>query len=131
MFRALSLAALLVLFLPAATKLALVTAPHPPVLTAHDWVGVWRDGQNVVWISQNPDDLLTVVSAVYSPTPEHGQVNHATLQFETMLSGGNRIRYVADTAPCNADMLNIGRQLIVRDNGQCGPTRFDGIYTHQ
>jgi hypothetical protein len=130
MFRALGLAALLVIVLPAATKLALVTAPQPAVLTAHDWLGVWRDGQNVVWISQNPDELLTVVSAAYTTAPQPGQSNHGTIQFETMMTG-NRIRYMADTAPCNADILNIGGQLIVRDNGQCGPAKFDGIYTHQ
>lgn len=130
MFRALGLAALLVLGLPAATKLALMTAPQPAVLTAQDWLGVWRDGQNVVWISQNPDDFVTVVAAAYNREPAEGQINHATLQFETMLSG-NRVRYLADTAPCNADILNVGGQLIVRDNGQCGAARFDGVYTHQ
>ena len=130
MFRALALAALLVFALPAATRLALVTAPQPAVLTADDWLGVWRDGQNVVWISLNPDAFVTVVAAAYNPEPPEGQANHATLQFETMVSG-NRVRYTADTAPCNADILNVGGQLIVRDNGECGPARFDGIYPHQ
>ncbi len=75
MFRALGLAALLVLGLPAATKLALMTAPQPAVLTAQDWLGVWRDGQNVVWISQNPDDFVTVVAAAYNREPAEGQIN--------------------------------------------------------
>lgn len=129
MFRAIGLAALLVLILPAATRLALVTAPQAAALTSHDWLGVWRDGQNVVWISQNPDELVTVVSAAYSETTAN-QATHGTLQFEAMLSG-NRISYADDSAPCTADMLNYGGQLIVQDNGYCGPVRFNGVYTHQ
>ena len=129
MFRAIGLAAILVLVLPAATRLALVTAPEAAALTPHDWLGVWRDGQNVVWISQNPDDLVTVVSAAYS-TGGANQPGDGTLQFEAMLQG-NRISYAADAAPCTADMLNFGGQLIVQDNGNCGPVRFNGVYTHQ
>jgi hypothetical protein len=129
MFRAIGLAAILVLALPAATKLALVTAPQLATLTAHDWLGVWRDGQNVVWISQNPDDLVTIVSAAYAEGTNN-QAGHGTLQFEAMLNG-NRISYAADTAPCTADLLNYGGQLIVQDNGYCGPVRFNGVYTHQ
>ena len=129
MFRAIGLAAILVLVLPAATKLALITAPEAATLTPHDWLGVWRDGQNVVWISQNPDDLVTVVSAAYSESTTN-QASHGTLQFEALLNG-NRITYAADTAPCTANMLNYGGQLIVEDNGYCGPVRFNGVYTHQ
>ena len=129
MFRAIGLAAILVLVLPAATRLALVTAPEAAALTPHDWLGVWRDGQNVVWISQNPDDLVTVVSAAYS-TGGANQPGHGTLQIEAMLQG-NRISYAADAAPCTADMLNFGGQLIAQDNGNCGPVRFNGVYTHQ
>jgi len=129
MFRAIGLAAILVLVMPAATRLALVSAPEAAALTPHDWLGVWRDGQNVVWISQNPDDLVTVVSAAYS-TAGSNQPGHGTLQFEAMLQG-NRISYAADAAPCTADMLNFGGQLIVQDNGNCGPVRFNGVYTHQ
>lgn len=130
MFRAIGLAALLVLAFPAATRLALVTAPEAQALTAHDWLGVWRDGQNVVWISQNPDELVTVVSAAYSTTGSNEALNHGTLQFEAKLKG-NRIRYADDIVPCAADMLNYGGQLIVQDNGNCGPVRFNGVYTHQ
>jgi hypothetical protein len=127
--RAIGLAALLVLALPAATRLALVTAPGAAMLSTDDWLGVWRDGQNVVWISQNPDDLVTVVSAAYSEGTST-QAGHGTLQFEALLNG-NRITYAADTAPCTANMLNYGGQLIVQDNGYCGPVRFNGVYTHQ
>jgi len=129
MFRAIGLAALVVLAMPAATRMALETGPEMAALTAHDWLGVWRDGQNVVWISQNPDELVTVVSAAYSVSPGN-RANHGTLQFEAMLKG-NRISYAADTAPCTADMLNYGGQLIVQDNGYCGPVSFNGVYTHQ
>ncbi|HVY51466.1 MAG TPA: hypothetical protein VHA07_07865 [Devosia sp.] len=130
MFRAVGLAAVLVLALPAATKVALVTAPEAHPLTAHDWLGVWRDGQNVVWISQNPDELVTVVSAAYATAANAGGPMHGTLQFEAALKG-DRIRYADDVAPCAADMLNYGGQLIVQDNGNCGPVRFNGVYTHQ
>jgi hypothetical protein len=130
MFRAIGLAAILVFAVPAATRLALVTAPPAAALTAHDWLGVWRDGQNVVWISQNPDELVTVVSAAYSTAADAAGPTHGTLQFEAMLEG-NRIRYADDIAPCAADMLNYGGQLIVQDNGNCGPVRFNGVYTHQ
>ena len=129
MFRAIGLAALVVLAMPAGTRPALDTAPVTAALTAHDWLGVWRDGQNVVWISLNPDELVTVVSAAYSVSTNN-QANHGTLQFEAMLKG-NRISYAADSAPCTADMLNYGGQLIVQDNGYCGPVRFNGVYTHQ
>ena len=129
MFRAIGLAAIVVLAMPTATRLALETGPEMAALTPHDWLGVWRDGQNVVWISQNPDDMVTVVSAAYSVSSSN-QASHGTLQFEAMLNG-NRITYAADTAPCTADMLNYGGQLIVQDNGYCGPVRFNGVYTHQ
>jgi hypothetical protein len=130
MLRAIGLAIVLVLAIPAATRMALVTAPAPQALTAHDWLGVWRDGQNVVWISQNPDDLVTVVSAAYATGASPAGLSHGTLQFEAPLEG-NRIRYTGDIVPCTADMLNYGGQLIVRDNGNCGPVRFSGVYTHQ
>ena len=129
MFRAIGLAAILGLTLPAATKLALKTAPEAATLPPHDWLGVWRDGQNVVWISQHPDALVTVVSAAYSEGTST-QAGHGTLQFEALLNG-NRISYAADTAPCTANMLNYGGQLIVEDNGDCGPVRFNGVYTQQ
>jgi hypothetical protein len=129
MLRAIGLAAVLVLALPAATRLALVTAPDVATLSTDDWLGVWRDGQNVVWISLNPDDLVTVVGAAYSNDPV-GKVGHASVQFET-LPMGNRISLVAESDPCSADFLNFGGQLIVRDNGQCGGARLNGVYTHQ
>jgi hypothetical protein len=130
MFRAIGLAAILILAIPAATRLAVVTAPETVQLTPHDWLGVWRKGQDVVWISQNPDDLVTVVSAAYSPGTI-GQRRNGTRQFEAMLDG-NRIRYADDMSPCTADMLNVGgQQLIVEDNGHCGPVPFAGVYTHQ
>ena len=129
MLRAIGLAALLVLALPAATRLALVTAPDAATLSTDDWLGVWRDGLNVVWISLNPNDLVTVVGAAYSDDPV-GKVSHANMQFETSPSG-NRISLLAESDPCSADLLNFGGQLIVRDNGQCGGARFDGVYTHQ
>lgn len=129
MFRMIGLAAVVILAMPSATRLALQTAPASATLTPHDWLGVWRDGQNVVWISQNPDDLVTVVSAAYSAGTTD-KASHGTLQFETTLKG-NRITYADDMAPCTADMLNYGGQLIVQDNGYCGPVRFNGVYTHQ
>jgi hypothetical protein len=133
MLRAIGLAVLLVLAFPAATRLALVTAPQASALSTDAWLGVWRDGQNVVWISLNPNELVdeqvTVVGAAYSNDPV-GKVAHANMQFETSPMG-NRITLVAESDPCAADLLNFGGQLIVRDNGQCGGARFDGVYTHQ
>lgn len=133
MLRAIGLAGLLVLVLPAATRLALVTAPPAAELSTHAWLGVWRDGENVVWISLNPndqlDDQVTVVGAAYSNDPI-GKVAHANIQFETSPMG-NRISLVAESDPCTVDLVNLGAQLVVRDNGQCGGARFDGVYIHQ
>ena len=129
MLRAIGLAALLVLVLPAATRLALVTAPTAATPSTDEWLGVWRDGLNVVWISLNPNELVTVVGAAYSDDPV-GKVGHANMQFETSPSG-NRISLIAESAPCSAELLNFGGQLIVRDNGRRGGARFDGVYTHQ
>jgi len=122
------LTVLLVLGLPAATRLALNTAPPPTVLRIEDWLGVWRDGLNVVWISLNPDNQVTVVGAAYSNDPN---VPRSGLQFQTALYT-DRISFMAESDPCSADFHNNARgELTVTDNGQCGAARFNGVYIHQ
>jgi hypothetical protein len=121
------LTVLLVLGLPAATRLALNTAPPPTVLRIEDWLGVWRDGLNVVWISLNPDNQVTVVGAAYSADPT---IPRSDERFQTALYT-DRISFMDEYA-CTADFHNNARgELIVTDNGGCGGARFNGTYIHQ
>jgi hypothetical protein len=122
------LTVLLVLGLPAATHLALNTAPPATILRIEDWLGVWRDGQNVVWISLNPDNQVTVVGAAYSTNPA---IPRSDLRFQTALYT-DRISFMDESDPCAADFHNNARgELTVTDNGQCGGARFNGVYIHQ
>ena len=124
------LTVLLVLGLPAATRLALNTAPPATLLRLEDWLGVWRDGQNVVWISLNPDNQVTVVGAAYADDPL-GRTAPTNVRFQTF-PNSDRISFMADTNPCTAEFRNSrGVTLIVSDNGQCGGSSLDGVYTHQ
>ncbi len=129
MLRTFGLAALIVFAVPAASQASLLVLHPPAEVTQHDWLGVWLNGHNVVWVSRNPDDTLSVVGAAYSHAAE-GQVIQGTLDFEAIPAGG-RMTTLAASA-CGAELINLRGYMLVRDNGRCGDgVRFDGVYTHQ
>jgi hypothetical protein len=134
MFRALRLIMATVVAVAAAGAATSLTRDPPPLpLSMHDWVGVWLDGRNVVWISGNPDETLSIVAAAYHPTAD-GQIADARLDFEAAPGGARLSRVGGGDANCAALITNTGgTTLVVEDNGRCagGAVRFDGVYRHQ
>ena len=134
MFRVLGLASALavVIGVSLATSPALIDPAPPPidVLTPHDWVGVWRDGQNVILITANPDETLSVVGAAY-PVVATGR--DGRLDFEAAPAGGAQSLVFGGDSDCAAVLSNRRDTLLVRDNGNCagGAVTFDGVYRHQ
>jgi hypothetical protein len=106
-------------------------APALNVFTTDDWLGVWLDGKNVVWISANPDDTLSVVGAAYETSG--GRTIDARLDFEAIPRGSLQNVVLGGDSDCAAQLTNLRHSLVVEDNGRCkgGAIRFDGVYTHQ
>lgn len=131
MLRTFGLAALFALAFPAASQATLLMLKPAAQVTQHEWLGVWLDGQNVVWVSRNPDDTLSVVGAAYSAGSE-GHVTQGALDFEAAPVDGRITLTAATQAACGAELINLRTHLVVRDNGHCGTNvRFDGVYAHQ
>jgi hypothetical protein len=108
-------------------SLADAVPPAISVFTPHDWVGVWRNGQNVILISANPDETLSVVGAAY---PVGGSGRDGRLDFEAAPVGGAQSIVYGGDSDCAAILANMRATLVVRDNGNCAVT-FDGVYRHQ
>ena len=133
MFRVLRLLLATAMCLVTAGSATFLVAPQTEAaLTTHDWLGVWLDGRNVVWIAGTPTDTLSIVGAAYHEL-EGGSVIDARLDFEAVPGGKTLSMVVGGTGDCAAQMTNTGPTLIVRDNGRCkdGNVRFNGVYVHQ
>jgi hypothetical protein len=111
----------------------LSNAPAPDILSAHDWLGIWLDGQNVVQISGTPDDTLSIVAVTYRPRNDGSGMDSVQLDFEAVPLGAAMSTVVGGDSNCGAQMINLRKTLVVRDNGRCakGAARFDGVYIRQ
>jgi hypothetical protein len=123
------IAGLALLLLPGTAQASLLVLKPPGAVSQHDWLGVWLHGHDVIWVTRNPDDTLSIVGAAYSAGDE-GHVMQASLDFEVAWAEG-RNTLAGGAGTCGARLVNMRHYLLVRDNGGCGGARFDGLYAHQ
>lgn len=104
------------------SRLAIV--PHPATVA---WNGRWRDGDDGLAIATAPDGQLHVSGhAIWhggNGNDHLGDIDFTARPVESRLTAP-----AGDT--CRAELIKLGRYLIVRDNGNCGGVnvRFDGVY---
>ena len=97
------------------------------------WVGVWSNGEDTIEITRENEDLHVSGEALwYGAVLASGdQVVHTGELDFTGRPQDNKLRYFTnDPNDCGAELIHLGRYLLVRDNGHCGGVnvRFNGIY---
>jgi hypothetical protein len=110
-----------------------VTIATAGTIKAADWVGTWSDGTNRIVIKRTTKGLKVSGNAQWlGNTLDNGEqvVHTGDLDF-TANPEKDRLRLlVKDASDCAAELIHIGKYLVVRDNGNCGGAnvRFDGVY---
>jgi hypothetical protein len=105
----------------------------PQGIKASDWLGVWSDGSNRIEITATGDELQVSGNAQwFGATLESGEqvVHEGDLGFAAKPEGNRMALRVTDEYDCAAELIHLGRFLVVRDNGNCGGAnvRFNGVY---
>lgn len=98
-----------------------------------DWIGNWSDGQNKIEIKKDKMGLHVFGEALwFGATLDDGnQVVHTgELDFRGLPNKDKLLYLAKEQYDCGAELINLGRYLVVRDNGSCGGVnvRFNGIY---
>ena len=98
-----------------------------------DWTGNWSDGQEKIKIEKDKAGLHVSGEAVWfgAVLDDGDQVVHTGgLDFIGQPEEGKLVSLAKEQYDCGAELINLGRYLIVRDNGSCGGmnVRFNGVY---
>lgn len=111
----------------------LVRLAEPQAVKDTDWAGVWSDGSNRVEIKKAADGLQVIGNAQwFGATLDSGEqvVHVGDLDFTAKPDKGRLVLRAPDDYDCAAELIHLGRFLIVRDNSYCGGAnvRFNGVY---
>lgn len=98
-----------------------------------DWVGTWSDGSNKIEVRQAGDGLeVEGYAQWFGLTLENGEqvVHDGALGFTAKPEKNKLVLRVTDEYDCAAELIHLGRFLVVRDNSYCGGAnvRFNGVY---
>lgn len=102
-------------------------------VTDADWMGVWSDGSNRIEIKQAADGLHVIGNAQwFGATLDSGEqvVHEGELDFTATAEKGRLVLRAAEEYECAAELIHLGRLLVIRDNSYCGGmnVRFNGVY---
>jgi len=114
----------------------LVRFPEPQAIKTADWAGVWSDGNNRIEIKQAADGLQVIGNAQWfgAVLDDGEQVVHVgDLDFTAKAEKDRLVLRAPDEYDCAAELIHLGRFLVVRDNSYCGGAnvRFNGVYMKQ
>jgi hypothetical protein len=106
--------------------------PAPPIHPIADWVGVWVDGPEKIWISLlKPKGGLQLRSRLrwdggISPDGE-ASANYGGITGRLDVHGSSASAVEGD---CQVRLARIGKYLVADDNGACGGmnVRHTGMY---
>lgn len=98
-----------------------------------DWIGTWSDGSNKIEIRQASGGLEVSGDAQwFGAILEDGEqvVHDGSLGFTAKPEKHRLVLRVTDEYDCAAELIHLGRFLVVRDNSYCGGAnvRFNGVY---
>lgn len=108
-------------------------------LRAADWIGVWRyspnDGQIRIAGRQGRLTIDGSASWLGAASAAGVRVVHTGEMTGELAWQGRRARFMAGSGAddCAAELTQVGRYLVVADNGHCGGAnvRFDGVYLRE
>lgn len=105
----------------------------PREIKESDWLGVWTDGSNKIEITKSAEGLeVSGFAQWFGAILESGEqvVHDGDLGFTAKPEGNRLALRVTDEYDCAAELIHLGRFLVVRDNGNCGGAnvRFNGVY---
>ena len=111
----------------------LVRFSEPQTIKDADWTGVWSDGSNRIEIKQAADTLQVIGHAQwFGAMLDSGEqvVHEGDLDFTAKPEKGRLVLRAPEDYDCAAELIHLGRFLIVRDNSYCGGAnvRFNGVY---
>jgi hypothetical protein len=111
----------------------LIRFPEPQAISDADWTGVWSDGSNRIEIKQAADGLQVIGNAQwFGATLESGEqvVHVGDLDFTAKAEKDRLVLRAPEDYDCAAELIHLGRFLVVRDNSYCGGAnvRFNGVY---
>ena len=114
----------------------LVRFAEPQAIKDADWTGVWSDGSNRIEIKQAADGLQVIGNAQwFGATLDNGEqvVHVGDLDFTAKPEKDRLVLRAPDEYDCAAELIHLGRFLVVRDNSYCGGAnvRFNGVYQRQ
>ena len=111
----------------------LVRVAEPQAIKDADWTGIWSDGSNRIEIRQAADGLQVVGNAQwFGATLDSGEqvVHEGDLEFTAKPDKDRLVLRAPENYDCAAELIHLGRLLVVRDNSYCGGAnvRFNGVY---
>lgn len=114
----------------------LVRLAEPQAIKDADWTGVWSDGNNRIEIKQAANGMQVIGNAQWfgAVLDDGEQVIHVgDLDFTAKADKNRLVLRAADEYDCAAELIHLGRFLVVRDNSYCGGAnvRFNGVYAKQ
>lgn len=114
----------------------LVRFAEPQAIKDADWAGVWSDGSNRIEIKQAADGLQVIGNAQwFGATLDSGEqvVHVGDLDFTAKPEKDRLVLRAPEDYDCAAELIHLGRFLVVRDNSYCGGAnvRFNGVYQRQ
>lgn len=114
----------------------LVRFAEPQAIKDADWTGVWTDANNRIEIKPAADGLQVIGTAQwFGLTLDNGEqvVHDGGLDFTAKAEKNRLVLRAPDEYDCGAELIHLGRFLVVRDNSYCGGAnvRFNGVYIKQ